>query len=280
MLFTGKSRKIERCGGFRNGSQRGFAQFLKSGSRCLMAALLFAGCAPRAVFVKVSEADILQANEAAREADVAFIRKEYYTALIKYLQSTRLNPNNDYVMNKLGITYTQLRYFPEAMDAFKRAIAINSKFAPPYNNLGSVYFAQIDYKQAEKSFKKAIKLNPNDATFHLNLGRLYLERNKRDKAVEELRKAVTLNPSVFDRQSSITIAAVINRNSDGDASYSMARIYGSIGDAARAVESLQEALNAGFTNIEAIEKEPDFNPIRDSELFIAFMKNASLILGP
>jgi tetratricopeptide (TPR) repeat protein len=280
MLFSGKSRKIDMRESCQGGSEGVLVQFLKTRSSCLIAFLLFAGCAPRAVVVKVSDADALQANEAARDADVAFLRRDYYTALIKYLQSTRLNPNNDYVMNKLGVTYTQLRYYPEASDAFKRAIAIDPKFAHPYNNLGSIYFAQENYKMAERLFKKAISINPKGATFHLNLGRLYLEKRKKEKGVAELRKAVSLDPMVLERQGNITIAAVANRSSSSDTSYSMARIYGSIGDAARAVESLQQALNEGYTNIAAIEKEPDFDPIRSNELFMAFMKTASLMLKP
>jgi tetratricopeptide (TPR) repeat protein len=280
MLFPVKASRIDWRGRCQESSQEGLLPFLKIGRSFLIACLLSAGCAPKAVVVKVSEQDVLQANEAARDADAAFMRKDYYTALIKYLQSTRLNPNNDFVMNKLGITYTQLRYLPEASDTFKRAIAINPKFAHPYNNLGSIYFAQVNYKMAEKLFKKAISLNPKGATFHLNLGRLYLEKGKREKALAELRKAVNLDPTVLEKQGSITIAAVTERSPSSDASYSMARIYGSIGDAARAVENLQQALNEGYTNIAAIEKEPDFDPIRSSELFIAFMKTASLMLKP
>ena len=142
MLFTEDARRIDWRGRSQGSSRGGLILFLKIGRIFLIACLLLAGCTPKAVVVKVSERDVLQANEAARDADAAFMRKDFYTALIKYLQSTRLNPNNDFVMNKLGITYTQLRYLPEASDAFKRAIAINPKFAHPYNNLGSIYFAR------------------------------------------------------------------------------------------------------------------------------------------
>jgi tetratricopeptide (TPR) repeat protein len=280
MIFTGKGGGIEGYDTCRGGSQGRGARLLPTRRFCLICILFLAGCAPKIVSIKVSDADIVQAAEAAQEADSAFIRKDYYTALIKYLQSTRLNPNSDYVWNKLGITYTQLRYFPEASDAFKRAIAISPKSAHTYNNLGSVYFAQVDYMMAEKLFKKAISLNSQTPTFHLNLGRLYLEKGKKEKAMAELRKAVALDPTVLEKQGNITISAVSNRSPSGDASYSMARIYGSIGDAVHAVASLQEALNAGYVNIDAIQREPDFDPIRDNDLFIAFMKTASLVLKP
>jgi tetratricopeptide (TPR) repeat protein len=280
MLFLRKSRVIDHTANRQEYALADPVSGLKSRLIFLVCALLFAGCASKLVLVPVTNEDLLQSNEAAREADAAFTRKDYYTALIKYLESTRLNPKNEYVVNKLGVTYAQLRYFPEAADAFKRSMALNSKYSFPYNNLGSMYFAQLDYRMAEKLFKKAISINAQAASFHLNLGRLYLETKKKEKAMVELRKAVTLDPSVMERHSGITISTSTSRGPSSETNYSMARIYASVGDAIHAVESLQQALNSGFTNIEAIDKEPDFDPIRDDQLFVAFMKTASLVLKP
>jgi hypothetical protein len=53
-----------------------------------------------------------------------------------------------------------------------------------------------------------------------------------------------------------------------------------MGDVERAVENLEEALNGGFSDIEAIQKEPDFDPIRQDQRFVAFMKTASLLNKP
>jgi tetratricopeptide (TPR) repeat protein len=254
--------------------------FIKGICIFLACTILYAGCAARIARTHVTDEDLLQANEAAREADIAFARKEYYSALIKYLESVRLNPNNEYVQNKLGVTYAQLTYLTEAMDSFKRASALNPKYPFPYNNLGSMYFARQDLKMAERLFKKAISINTQVASFHLNLGRLYFESKKRDKAMLELRTAVALDPSVMERHSGTTISATSTRGPSSETNYSMARVYASVGDAIRAVESLQQALNAGFTNIQAIEKEPDFDPIRDNQLFVAFMQTAALVLRP
>src|SRR5262249_21785391 len=136
----------------------------------LLVSVLLAGCRPAVVRTPVPSEKILSANEAAREADIAFARRDFYAALIKYLEATRSNPNSEYIYNKLGITYSQLQYYPEATNAFERAIALNSKYAYPYNNLGSVYFATSDKAKAERCFRKAISLNPDVASFHVNLG--------------------------------------------------------------------------------------------------------------
>ena len=84
-----------------------------------------------------------------------------------YLDASRSNPNSEYIHNKLGITYSQLKYYREASDAFYRSIVLNPKYPFSYNNLGSVYFALDEKKRAEANFKKAISLNPNVASFHI-----------------------------------------------------------------------------------------------------------------
>jgi tetratricopeptide (TPR) repeat protein len=224
--------------------------------------------------------DIMRANEAAKEADLYFARRDFYAALIKYLEAGRLNPYSEFIYNKIGITYSQLKFYTEASAAFFRAMGLNPKYAYPFNNLGSVYFAQDDKKKAEKYFRKAISMNPNVASFHINLGSLYFEQKEMNKALAELKKGLSLDPNIMNRSESISLVAAGSQNSPTERSYMMARLYASIGDAQRAVDSLQSALNAGFTNLEAIVQEPDFDPIRNDPKFVDFMKNATLLLRP
>jgi len=47
-----------------------------------------------------------------------------------------------------------------------------------------------------------------------------------------------------------------------------------------AVESLKQALNAGFTNISALRSEKDFDSIRQDERFVKFMESAELLVRP
>src|SRR5437867_7887981 len=242
----------------------------------LIASLFLLACPPKVVRVPVKAEDVIRANEAAKEADLAFVRKDHYAALIKYLEAARYNPNSEYIYNKLGITYSQLRYNNEAIAAFQRSIALNPKYPYSYNNLGSVYFAVDDKRKAEQDFKKAISLNPNVASFHINLGTLYFEKKKFEKGKEEWRQGIALDPTILNKTEGISLVAAGTKASPSEKNYYMARLFASMGDAERAVQSLQPALNAGFSNIEAIRKEPDFDPIRQDERFQAFMKTAGL----
>src|SRR5262245_62061211 len=246
----------------------------------LLAVMLQVGCRPPIVRTPVPAEKILVANEAAREADIAFARRDFYAALIKYLEATRSNPNSEYIYNKLGITYSQLQYYPEATNAFERAIGLNPKYAYPYNNLSSVYFAASEKGKAERFFRNAISLNPNVASFHVNLGTLYFEKKKMDKGMEEWRKGIALDSSILGKTEGISLVAAGSKRSSTDKNYFMARLFASMGDAERAVDNLQQALNAGFTNIDAINKERDFDPIRENQKFQSIMRSAALLPQP
>jgi tetratricopeptide (TPR) repeat protein len=253
---------------------------LETGALSILIAFSLTGCPPKIVRVPVTPESVIRANEAAREGDVAFARRDYYAALIKYLEASRNNPNSEYIFNKLGITYSQLKYYAEANDAFQRSIGLNSKYPYSYNNQGSVYFAMLDLKKAERYFKKAITMNPNVASFHVNLGTLYFERKRFDKGMAEWRKGLALDPNIMNKGEGISLSAGINRGPSIEKCYFMARLYASMGDADHAVENLQQALNAGFTDLEAIRTEPDFDPIRQDQKFLAFMKTAALLTKP
>ncbi len=219
----------------------------------------------------------MRANELAREADLAFARRDYYAALIKYLEASRLNPNSQYIYNKLGIAYSQLKYYNEAGAAFQRSIALDRKFAYAHNNLGTVYFAMNDKNKAEKCFKRAIELREDTASFHVNLGTLYFEKGKFEKGMAELRKGLMLDPGILAKSDGVNLSAASTRGQTTEKSYFMARVYASMGDVDRTVENLQQALNNGFDDIEAIRREPDFDKVRQDSRFIAFMQQAALI---
>lgn len=255
--------------------------YLTAGVLLLMACALLAGCAPRVVRVSVSQEDIIRANEAVQQGDEAFSKNESYPALIRYLEASRLNPNSELIFNKLGIAYARLKFYREATAAFLHSIALNAKYPYSYNNLGSVYFAQRENGKAEKNFRKAISLAGDVASFHVNLGTLHLETRKYSAAMAEFRKALQLDPDILNISPGTNLSAEVEKGSGNfQKHYLMARLYASTGDADRAVESLQKALTGGFDDLDSLEKEPDFNPIRQDKGFLEFMKTTRLILKP
>jgi len=256
--------------------KRARTHILPTGFFFIVFGLFWAGCAPKVVRVPVSPEDIVRANQAANEGDAAFERKEIYTALIKYLEAKDLNPNSEYLFNRLGIAYSQLKFYREATGAFRRAIALNPKYPYPYNNLGSIYFAQQSYRKSEKYFKKAISVKPDEASFHMNLGSIYLERKKPEKALAEWRKSLALDPEIFNRRSAASLSS--STNSLMERYYYLARLFARNGNVESVIENLKLAITNGFTDIAMLDKERDFDPIREDERFSEFLKNAVLLI--
>ncbi len=118
------------------------------------------------------------------------------------------------------------------------------------------------------------------ASFHINLGTLYFEKKKYDKGMAEWRKGLAIDPGIMSKSEGISLAASGRHVNTGEKNYFMARLYASQGDVDHAVESLKQALAAGFTNIDAIRNERDFDPIRQQEKFLDFMKTAEIVGKP
>jgi tetratricopeptide (TPR) repeat protein len=226
--------------------------------------------------VSVSKEDIGRANGALSEGDVAFGRKEYYAALIKYLEAVRYNSQSEYIYNRLGIAYSQLKFYGEATNAFRRSMKLNPKYSFAYNNLGSVFFAQGNLRKAEKCFRKAISLKEDEASFHMNLGSLYLERKKKDKALAEWQRSLALDPDIFSKRSAASLSS--SGGSLKERHYFLARIFAASGNVESAMENLKQAIAQGFTDIDSISKQRDFDPVRKDERFIEFMQNAALLV--
>ncbi len=249
-------------------------RLLRTGSLILIFCLLTLGCSVKAVRVSVSKEDLARAEAASQEGDAAFGRKEFYPALIKYLEATRLNPNSELLWNRLGIIYAQLKYYPEAAAAFQRSSQLNSKYVYPLNNLGSVFFASRELKKAEKYFKKAIKMKNSEASFHMNLGALYFEKKKPEKALAEWRKGLALNPDILDNSNVVSLIISGENTTSKERNYLFARIHALAGNATKAVDHLEKAVLNGFSDIFSIQSNSDFDLIRKDERFIEFMGKA------
>ncbi len=240
----------------------------------LVACMAVVGCGPKIARVPVSDEDLIKSSRLAQEGNEEYQNREFYPALIKYLMAGELNPNSEYISNRIGMAYLQLEYREAAITAFQRSIALNSKFPFPFNNLGSAYFADGNYKKAEKYFKKAIKLKKDEASFYLNLGNLYFEKNKPEEGLEEWRKSLSLDPEILTKSDSIGVAISGGGIALKERNYFMARVYAAAGDIPRTIESLENALLNGFSDIESIEKNPEFDPIRKDARFVKFMESA------
>jgi tetratricopeptide (TPR) repeat protein len=108
------------------------------------------------------------------------------------------------------------------------------------------------------------------------MGYLYLERKRRDKAMVEWHKALALDPKILSKN--VTVNLISSTAVTMERRYFTARLLASVGDVESTIENLQMAITDGFSNLESIRKEPDFDPIRNNKRFIEFLENAETMI--
>jgi tetratricopeptide (TPR) repeat protein len=79
-----------------------------------------------------------------------------------------------------------------AIQEFKKALAINSDYAPAHQNLGRVYSVQGKFLKAAKHYKKLTDLAPNDIDSYVLAALAYAEAGKYEDARAQLEIAKTM----------------------------------------------------------------------------------------
>ena len=102
-------------------------------------------------------------------------RGNYDAAIYLFNKAIKLNPNNEYLYNDLGLCYTALEEMDMAIPAFSKAIELNSDCVEAYYNRGLAYFEQgrNAAPDAISDFTKTIELEPDNVDAYYNRGLTY-----------------------------------------------------------------------------------------------------------
>lgn len=115
-------------------------------------------------------------------------------------------PYRAQLYNKSGVSCYYLDRLYKAVDNFKTALIIDSKYAEAkYNlkslnlklehfNAGRVYLRMQQYMDAETEFAKALEQSPNFVMAHHFMGLACAYQNKWDQAIKEYNKTIALAP--------------------------------------------------------------------------------------
>ncbi|MBA2458468.1 MAG: tetratricopeptide repeat protein [Gemmatimonadales bacterium] len=98
---------------------------------------------------------MIRALEAGGNADPAATLKIVQELVAKY-------PDDERAHFLLGNAWFGQQEYAKAVEAYRKAVAINAEFSPAYNSLGYVYRPMERYDEAEAAFKKYIELIPED----------------------------------------------------------------------------------------------------------------------
>lgn len=171
--------------------------------------------------------DTLELEALGRGAESAFEKGRYSAA--EQLYRTLLDKRPDHLPSlvNMGTILLQRNKPQEAIDIFRRAIALAPQLPVPYYLCGSAMYRAGQDGEAAAMFRKSIELDPAHADSFFYLGNLEGLQGETDKALAHLAAAVRLNPAL------------------ADAHYNMARLYAEAGKIPDACRAYDRAIQAG-----------------------------------
>ena len=115
------------------------------------------------------------------------------------------DPENDFILNLVGLSYQKLKSFYKAENFFIRAITTNRRNINAVTNIANNYKYILNYKKSEEYYKLALELNSNHVVALLNYGNLKFLTGKYDEALNLLKRAETLNNTLIPVQVNLAI---------------------------------------------------------------------------
>jgi Flp pilus assembly protein TadD len=164
-----------------------------------------------------------------------------------YQRAVELKPTYMGYSN-LGTAYSRAERYPDAVDAYRKALALDDKDRMVWGNLGYVYswINGMD-QQAAGTFEHAIQLaeagrkeNPRDALLHSDLALYYAKTGQPQLAVQRLRTAITLSPDT------------------GEIQAAAAEVYELMGQRDKGIEFARKALELGFPR-QRLQRNPELS---------------------
>ncbi|MDX6303181.1 MAG: hypothetical protein QOI77_150 [Blastocatellia bacterium] len=156
-------------------------------------------------------------SESELEAALKITPKDYdisYTLSLAYLKQHRLPPaqhifesmleqlgNRPQLRVVFGRAYRETGYLTEAIEEFKKAVALDAHFPRAHYYLGLTYLLRDGASRlsdAEQEFKIELASNPDEFFANYYLGIVYLMDRKWEPAISLLRKAVLIQPANAD----------------------------------------------------------------------------------
>jgi protein O-GlcNAc transferase len=99
------------------------------------------------------------------------------------------------VLPNHGLILEALKRYPESIESFDRALALQPKYFKAHNNRGNVLEALNRIDEALACYDRALALAPDFTEARNNRGRVLLGLDRADDAIENFTIALRLNPS-------------------------------------------------------------------------------------
>lgn len=131
---------------------------------------------------------------ATSQLAVARARKELGPKLPQWREAALQEPTNPAAHSNVGEALHALGYFEEAEKEFEWAINLNPKDFAPYNLLAINYSEWGKLDKAVDAWKRAVALNPHHVLY-FSLGSAYKKLGKLEEAAQAFEKSIEIKPT-------------------------------------------------------------------------------------
>jgi tetratricopeptide (TPR) repeat protein len=121
-------------------------------------------------------------------------QKRYDDAIGKLTTASEVDPESATVPRLMARAHSAKGEFEPAVDAYRRAIALDGSDAWSMNNLGLLYLEHGFVEDALAYLAKAVQMNENVAAFHNNLGMALEHEGRFVAAASAYKGALTADP--------------------------------------------------------------------------------------
>src|ERR1041385_2039163 len=175
-------------------------------------------------------------------------------------KAIELNPANHIAYWILGRTYRTTDRNREAAELFKKVIELSPDFYTAYGDVLLCYDLLGEKEELDKwveisnrMFPRYLSLHPDDARAHIFFAISLVRAGRIAEAKIKAARAIELSPN------------------DPLMFYNAACFYSSVGDKPLALQSLKDAISAGYGFFEWIKRDPDLESIRNEPEYIEMM---------
>lgn len=147
-------------------------------------------------------------------ATILVSTKEFQKSISHFNVYLKAYPGALNCWNDLGCTYKDSGRYEEAIDCYKKALSISSKYHPALTNLAGTYFEMKQFENANEYIKKAMEIEANIASDFLLLGNILKNTSEVSSAISAFRQAFKIDPNYY--QAYYNLALLLKNNSNLD----------------------------------------------------------------
>ena len=119
--------------------------------------------------------------------------KKFDKAIEAYKLAIKTKPYNAILWYNISRPYFEIKEFDKAIDVCKHAMDLNPNLAGAWNNLSVFYNRKDEYEEAIKAGKRAISIDSNSNIAWGNLSHAYNNNGVYDKAIDSCNRALEID---------------------------------------------------------------------------------------